>query len=203
MPSTTPQSPGTSSREHGVFQLRGEVGDGRFVVAARCRARSRRASRRRARSAPARRRRARRRSPAGSGAPWPRWPASRAGPCRAPRQHLDVRDHRQHAVAHLLLEAVHHRQHDDQRRHAERDAEHRHAGDEGDEAVAATGAAGACVAPADLKFVGPVHWGAMLPERVTPRRFEAKCRHNGPPHLRNNNAVRPCAPRTLHVDGME
>ena len=34
---------------------------------------------------------------------------------------------REHAVAHLLLEAVHHRQHDDQRRDAERDAEHRDA----------------------------------------------------------------------------
>ena len=39
---------------------------------------------------------------------------------------LDVREHRQHAVAHLLLKAVHHRKHDDQGRDAERDAEHRH-----------------------------------------------------------------------------
>jgi hypothetical protein len=28
--------------------------------------------------------------------------------------HLDVRDDREHAVAHLLLEAVHHREHDDE-----------------------------------------------------------------------------------------
>ena len=83
--------------------------------------------------------------------------------------HLDVRDHRQHPVAHFLLEAVHHRQHDDQRGDAERDAEHRHAGDERDEAVPAPGPAGSRVAPADLQFVGPVHAGAMLPDR--PRRL--------------------------------
>src|SRR5574337_609302 len=70
---------------------------------------------------------------------------------------LDVRDHRQHAVAHLLLEAVHHAEHDDQRRHAEPDAEHRHAGDEGDEAVAPAAAPGPRVAPADLQFVGQAH----------------------------------------------
>jgi hypothetical protein len=48
-----------------------------------------------------------------------------APPCGV--EHLDVRDHAEHAVAHLLLEAVHHAQHDDQRRHAQRDAQHRHA----------------------------------------------------------------------------
>ena len=35
----------------------------------------------------------------------------------------EVRDHAQHAVSHLLLEAVHHREHDDERGHAERDTE--------------------------------------------------------------------------------
>jgi hypothetical protein len=39
---------------------------------------------------------------------------------RTPRR----RDDAEHAVAHVLLKAVHHRQHDDQRRHAQRDAQH-------------------------------------------------------------------------------
>jgi hypothetical protein len=43
----------------------------------------------------------------------------------------------QDAVAKLILEAVHHRQHDDQRRDAERDAGHRDQRDERDERVAA------------------------------------------------------------------
>ena len=77
---------------------------------------------------------------------------------------LDVGDHRQHPVAHFLLEAVHDRQDDDQRGDAEGDAEHRHAGDERDEAVPAPGPAGPRVAPADLQFIGPVHAGAMLPD---------------------------------------
>ena len=88
--------------------------------------------------------------------------------------HLDVRDDREHAVAHFLLEAVHHRQDDDQRGDAEGDAEHRHAGDERDEAVPAPGPAGSRVAPADLQFVGPVHAGAMLPDR--PRAFAPRGR---------------------------
>jgi hypothetical protein len=50
--------------------------------------------------------------------------------------HLDVRRDRQDAVAQLLLEAVHHRQHDDQRGDAERDAGHRDQRDERDERVA-------------------------------------------------------------------
>ena len=92
-------------------------------------------------------------------APARRSRASRAARCRRRRSTSTCEITRQHAVAHFLLEAVHHRQHDDQRRHAERDAGHRDAGDEGDEAVAAPGAAGARVAPADLQFVGPVHGG--------------------------------------------
>ena len=48
-----------------------------------------------------------------------------------------------------LLEAVHHAEHDDQRRHAERDAQHRDAADEGDAAAAVGGATGARVAPAE------------------------------------------------------
>ncbi len=48
----------------------------------------------------------------------------------------DVRGDAEDARAQLLLEAVHHRQHDDQRRHAEADAEHGNQRDEGDEVVA-------------------------------------------------------------------
>ena len=54
-PSTTPNSPGTQRVERRVAQLRGEVGDLRFVRRRRCRAPARRACRRRARAAPARR----------------------------------------------------------------------------------------------------------------------------------------------------
>jgi hypothetical protein len=48
----------------------------------------------------------------------------------AGRKNLDVRDHAEHAVAHFFLKTVHHRQHDDERRHPERDAQHGHARDE-------------------------------------------------------------------------
>ena len=57
-------------------------------------------------------------------------------------------------VAQLLLEPVHHRQHDDQRGDAERDAGHRDQRDERDERVAARALAGARVAQADGQFVG-------------------------------------------------
>ena len=53
-----------------------------------------------------------------------------------------MREHRQHALAHLLLKAVHHAEDDDERGHPQANAQHRHAGNEGDEAVAATGATG-------------------------------------------------------------
>ena len=80
-------------------------------------------------------------------------------------EHLHVREHRQHPVAHFLLEAVHHRQHDDQRGDAERDPGHRDGGDERDESVAglaglvdlATALARAGVAQADLPFVRNIH----------------------------------------------
>ncbi len=70
------------------------------------------------------------------------------------RKDFDVREHRQHAVAHFFLEPVHHRQHHDQRRDAERDARHRHERDERNEAVTGRAFAGAGVAPANLPFVG-------------------------------------------------
>jgi hypothetical protein len=80
---------------------------------------------------------------------------------------LDVRNDAQHAVAHFLLEAVHHREHDDQRRHAQGDAQHRHAGDEGDESVAPGGAPRAGVAPAQGQFVGDLHaWAAIVASRT-------------------------------------
>ena len=65
-----------------------------------------------------------------------------------------MRRHREDAVAQLFLKAVHHRDHDDQRRDAERDAGHRYRGDERHEAVAARAAARAKVAQADQEFVG-------------------------------------------------
>ena len=73
------------------------------------------------------------------------------------RKNLDVRDHAEHAVAHLFLKAVHHTQHDDERRHPERNAQHGHARDERDEAVAPRGAPRARVAPAQGQFVGNLH----------------------------------------------
>ena len=42
------------------------------------------------------------------------------------REDFDVRDDAEHAVAHLFLKAVHHAEHDDERGHAQRDAQHRH-----------------------------------------------------------------------------
>ncbi len=58
------------------------------------------------------------------------------------------------ARAQLLLETVHHRKHDDQRRNPERDAEHRYKGDEGNESVAPLRAlARAGVAQADEEFI--------------------------------------------------
>ena len=43
------------------------------------------------------------------------------------RPDLNVGNHGKHAVAHFLLEAVHHREHDDERGNAKRDGRHRHA----------------------------------------------------------------------------
>ena len=98
---------------------------------------------------------------------------------------LDVRDDREHAVADFLLEAVHHRQDDDQRGNAEGDAEHRDARDEGDEPVLAPGTAGTRVAPADLQFVGPVHAAAMLLDGSAraPRRAHGSRSDNRRMHL--------------------
>ncbi len=56
---------------------------------------------------------------------------------RARNIELDMRQHRQHAVAHFLLEAVHHGQHHDQGSDAQRDARHGTGGDERDKAIAA------------------------------------------------------------------
>jgi len=78
------------------------------------------------------------------------------------RKDLDVRYHAEHAVAHLFLKAIHHRQHDDERSHAQGDAQHGDPGDEGDEAIAPCGAAGARVAPAQSEFVRNLHtWPAL------------------------------------------
>ena len=62
---------------------------------------------------------------------------------------LDVRDHAQHAIAYFLLKAIHHAEHNDQRCHAQSDAQHGHAGDKRDKAVAPRGTPGPGVAQAD------------------------------------------------------
>ena len=95
---------------------------------------------------------------------------------------LDVRRDREDAVAQLLLEAVHHRQHDDQRGDAERDARHRRQRDERDERVAAGAAARARVAQADDELVGrqgAVRWAARETRQAsqsTTRRSAAAAR---------------------------
>src|SRR5439155_788327 len=63
--------------------------------------------------------------------------------------YLDVRRNGQDARAQLLLEAVHHRQYDDQCGDTQGDAQHRYRGDERHEAVAARAAARAGVAQSD------------------------------------------------------
>jgi len=70
---------------------------------------------------------------------------------------FDMRHHAQHAVAHLFLKAVHHAQHDDQRRHTQGNAEHGNAGNKRDEAIAPGRATGPGVAPAKDEFVGELH----------------------------------------------
>src|SRR5690606_11743868 len=65
----------------------------------------------------------------------------------ARRIQLDVRQHRQHAVAHLDLKAVHHGKHDDQRRHAQRNAGHGACCNEGDESVSGTASPAASCQP--------------------------------------------------------
>ncbi len=77
---------------------------------------------------------------------------------------LDVRRHAEDSGAQLLLESVHHRKHDDQRRHAEGDAEHRSERDEGDELVATFGPR---VAQADVELVRL--------QAGKPRRKRAQC----------------------------
>ena len=70
--------------------------------------------------------------------------------------HLDVRNDAQHAVTHLFLKAVHHTQHDDERRHPQRNAQHGHARDEGNEPVAPRRTARTRVAPTQHEFVGDI-----------------------------------------------
>ena len=155
------QLPAVQACQRGVAQPRGQVGDGGFV------GRRDAAHDGRAHVLAARHQRLRRDE--GRGAdhlrvlPRLRCGGAPVGQRRAARlEDLDVRDDRQHAVAHLLLEAVHDAEHDDQRGHAQADAEHRHAGDEGNETVATAAAAGPRIAPTDLQLVGKVHRGGML-----------------------------------------
>ena len=81
---------------------------------------------------------------------------------------MAVRNHREHAIAHFLLEAVHHREHDDQRHHAHSDRRHAHHGNKGDEAVflarflTLTG-----VSPTDTEFKRPGHSNQYLNKNLT------------------------------------
>ena len=54
--------------------------------------------------------------------------------------HGGVGHHAEHAGAHLTVETIHHRQHDDHHQHAKGQADHRRQGDKGNEVVAALGA---------------------------------------------------------------
>ena len=76
------------------------------------------------------------------------------GQCAFGAVNLNVRDHAEHAVAHFFLEAVHHAEHNDQRGHPQRDAQHGHTGDERDEPVAPGGPACPRVAPAYAQLKG-------------------------------------------------
>jgi hypothetical protein len=86
---------------------------------------------------------------------------------------LDVRNHAQHAIAHLLLKTVHHAQHDDERGHAQGNAQHGDGRDEGDESVAARRTTGAGVAPAQGQLVGNGH-GAIVASPRAPAASRGK-----------------------------
>ncbi|MNQ41505.1 hypothetical protein D3C85_551810 [compost metagenome] len=64
-----------------------------------------------------------------------------AAPIIDGRRRLDggMRHHTEHAGAHLMVEAVHHRQHHDHHEHTECQPDHRSQGNKGDEVVAAFG----------------------------------------------------------------
>ena len=114
-----------------------------------------------------------------------------------------MRHHRQNAAAQFLLEAVHHRQHDNQRRHAQGNAQHGDQRNEGNEVVAPLGAR---IAQADQQFVGQAIRGvgffekgvgkaAMLPQTRHVPAIEAAHRSNksgarGAPEWRRQAALR-------------
>ena len=66
--------------------------------------------------------------------------------------YFDMRQNRQHPVAHFFLETVHDGQDDDERGDAQRDTGHRDERDEGDEAVPAAAFSGTDVTQADKPF---------------------------------------------------
>ena len=72
-----------------------------------------------------------------------------------------MREYREHPVAHFLLKPVHHRQHNDERRYAKRNAKCRDRRDERDEAVALRGIRAALastrIAQSNLPFKGEIH----------------------------------------------
>src|SRR5690606_1942977 len=71
-----------------------------------------------------------------------------------------VGHHAQHSLAHLAIEAVHHRQHQDHHHHPEGQAKHRGEGDEGNETAASPGAG---VAGTDEDCEGSEHVGSKRP----------------------------------------
>ena len=86
-------------------------------------------------------------------------PIERVGPVAhgfADARDRRMRNHAEDAVLELLVEAVHHRDHGDQRRYADRDAEDRHQRDERDEMVAPLRPR---IAQADEDFEGSEHAG--------------------------------------------
>ncbi len=70
------------------------------------------------------------------------------------RQYLDVCNHRQHAIAHLFLKAVHDGQHHDQRCDTKPNASHGQSGNKGNEFVTASMATTAHIAQCNFNIKG-------------------------------------------------
>jgi hypothetical protein len=82
-----------------------------------------------------------------------------------------MRDDGENARPQFGLKTVHHRQHDDQRRNAQRDAAHRDQRDEGNEVVVLLGAR---IAQADQQLVGKGHQRQKLISRNRSKRQNGK-----------------------------
>ena len=109
------------------------------------------------------------------GAHSPVYAATSMRVCASPRAALEaadrrVRGHAEDALAQLVLETVHHRQHDDQHRDAEREADHRNAADERDEAVAMAASAGSARDQSIRNWRTLTRTAALRPARRAARR---------------------------------